>query len=91
MQEVKIKLDSINDVKQFVQSLTKYDEEFEIVSKKYVVDAKSILGIFSVDLSQPVLLRIHAEEERKERILEEIQEYLIDREHQNESSYPDGM
>lgn len=77
MQEVKIRLDSINDVKQFVQTLTQYDDEFELVSNKYVVDAKSILGIFSIDLSQPVLLRIHAEGEKKDCILNEIQKYLI--------------
>lgn len=77
MQEEKIRLDSINDVKQFVQMLTQYDDEFELVSNKYVVDAKSILGIFSIDLSQPVLLRIHAEGEKKDCILNEIQKYLI--------------
>lgn len=77
MQEVKIRLDSINDVKQFVQTITQYDDEFELVSNKYVVDAKSILGIFSIDLSQPVLLRIHAEGEKKDCILNEIQKYLI--------------
>ena len=77
MQEEKIRLDSINDVKQFVQTLTQYDDEFELVSNKYVVDAKSILGIFSIDLSQPVLLRIHAEGEEKDCILNEIQKYLI--------------
>ncbi|HJI30591.1 MAG TPA: HPr family phosphocarrier protein [Lachnospiraceae bacterium] len=77
MQEEKIRLDSINDVKQFVQTLTQYDDEFELVSNKYVVDAKSILGIFSIDLSQPVLLRIHAEGEKKDCILNEIQKYLI--------------
>ena len=77
MQEEKIRLDSINDVKQFVQTLTQYDDEFELVSNKYVVDAKSILGIFSIDLSQPVLLRIHAEGRKKDCILNEIQKYLI--------------
>lgn len=64
-------------MKQFVQTLTQYDDEFELVSNKYVVDAKSILGIFSIDLSQPVLLRIHAEGEKKDCILNEIQKYLI--------------
>lgn len=77
MQEVMIKLDSIDSVKQFVKILTNYDEEFEVISNKYVVDAKSILGIFSIDLSQPVLLRIHAEGEKKESILNEIQQYLV--------------
>lgn len=64
-------------MKQFVQTLTQYDDEFELVSNKYVVDAKSILGIFSIDLSQPVLLRIHAEGEKKDCILNEIRKYLI--------------
>lgn len=58
MQEVEISLSSIDDVKQFVQTLTIFDGDFELVSGKYIVDAKSILGLFSVDLSKPVMLRI---------------------------------
>ena len=58
MQEVEISLCSIDDVKQFVQTLTMFDGDFELVSGKYIVDAKSILGLFSVELSKPVMLRI---------------------------------
>ena len=54
-----------------------HDVCLDYASNKYVVDAKSILGIFSIDLSQPVLLRIHAEGEKKDCILNEIQKYLI--------------
>ena len=76
MQEVKLVLNSIDRVKKFVQTITKFDGEFELVSGKYVVDAKSIMGIFSVDLSKPVVLQIHAEENEEDEILKAIQEFM---------------
>lgn len=57
-----IRLDTIEKVKEFVQIITKFDGEFEILSGKYVIDAKSILGIFSIDLSKPVILRIEKDD-----------------------------
>lgn len=77
MQEVQVSLDSIENVKRFVQTLIKFDGDFELVSGKYIVDAKSILGLFSVDLSRPVLLRINVEGEKKEEVLKAIEEYRV--------------
>ena len=48
-----------------------------MISERYVVDAKSILGLFSVDLSKPVLLRIDVEENKREEVLEAIKEYRV--------------
>lgn len=76
MQEVKLVLNSMDKVKRFVQTITKFDGEFDMVSGKYVVDAKSIMGIFSVDLSKPVVLQIHAEENEEDEILKAIQEFM---------------
>lgn len=77
MQEVQISLKSINDVKQFVQTLTMFDGEFELISGKYIVDAKSILGLFSVDLSKPVTLRIEVTDSKLDDILNAISQYRV--------------
>ena len=52
MKTVKISLNSIDKVKSFVNEITKYDYDFDLVSGRYVIDAKSIMGIFSLDLIQ---------------------------------------
>ena len=62
MKTVKICLNSIDKVKSFVNDITKFDSDFDLVSGRYVIDAKSIMGIFSVDLSKDIDLNIHAEE-----------------------------
>ena len=61
MKSVKISLNSIDKVKSFVNDIAKFDAEFDLVSGRYVIDAKSIMGIFSLDISQPITLNIHAE------------------------------
>lgn len=77
MKEVQISLSSIDDVKQFVQTLTMFDGDFELISGKYIVDAKSILGLFSVDLSKPVILRIDIEETKMGEVLKAITKYKV--------------
>ena len=59
MKTVKISLNSIDKVKAFVNEITKFDSDFDLVSGRYVIDAKSIMGIFSLDLSKPIELTIH--------------------------------
>ena len=61
MKTVQISLNSIDKVKSFVNDITKFDVDFDLVSGRYVIDAKSIMGIFSLDLSKPIDLNIHAE------------------------------
>lgn len=61
MKTITISLNSIDKVKAFVNAITKFDHDFDLVSGRYVIDAKSIMGIFSLDLSQPIDLNIHAE------------------------------
>ena len=63
MKTVKISLNSIDKVKSFVNDVTKFDTDFDLVSGRYVIDAKSIMGIFSLDLSKPIDLNIHSEED----------------------------
>ena len=77
MREVKISLNSIEDVKSFVQAIYMIDGDFELVSGKYIVDAKSILGLFSVDLSKPVILRIDVDSSKMEGTLKTIEKYIV--------------
>ena len=62
MKTVQIRLDSIDKVKSFVNIITKYDTDFDLISGRYVIDAKSIMGIFSLDLSRPIDLAIHSDD-----------------------------
>ena len=61
MKSVKISLQMAQNVKDFVSILQEYPYEIDLRSEKYVVDAKSILGIFSLDLSKPVTVEIHSD------------------------------
>lgn len=74
MKTIKITLNSIDKVKSFVNDITKYDYDFDLVSGRYVIDAKSIMGIFSLDLSKPIDLNIHAEDNIDE-ILKTLEPY----------------
>ena len=76
MQTVQISLNSIDKVKSFVNEITKYDNDFDLVSGRYVIDAKSIMGIFSLDLSKPIDLNIHADSNLDD-ILAALDSYII--------------
>lgn len=61
MKSVKISLQMAQNVKEFVKIVQDYPFEIDLKSDKYVVDAKSILGIFSLDLSKPLIVEIHSD------------------------------
>ena len=77
MKTVHISLNSIDTVKAFVNEITKFDNDFDLVSGRYVIDAKSIMGIFSLDLSKPIELNIHSETNVDE-ILNILAPYIVD-------------
>ena len=77
MKTVNISLNSIDKVKSFVNAITKFDNDFDLISGRYVIDAKSIMGIFSLDLSKPITLNIHASENMS-AILEVLKPYIIE-------------
>jgi len=62
MKKVTVSLASINDVKSFVNIVSKYDFDVDLISGRYVVDAKSIMGIFSLDLSKPIDVEVMTDE-----------------------------
>lgn len=76
MKSVNVCLNSIEKVRGFVGEITKFDNEFQLVSERYVIDAKSIMGIFSLDLAKPLCLNILAEE-NVDHIVEVLSDYIV--------------
>lgn len=77
MKTVHISLNSIDKVKAFVNDITKFDNDFDLVSGRYVIDAKSIMGIFSLDISKPIDLNVHTEK-NTEDIMAALKPYLAE-------------
>ena len=77
MKKVKISLNSIDKVKTFVNVINRFSAEFDLVSGRYVIDAKSIMGIFSLDISKPIDLNIH-NADNLEEIMEQLKPYIIE-------------
>lgn len=76
MKTFNVMLDSINNVKNFVNIVSKYDFDVDLSSGRYVVDAKSIMGIFSLDLSKPIKVDIHGD--NAESLVEELKGFVCD-------------
>lgn len=76
MTTVKISLNSIDKVKSFVNEITKFDSDFDLVSGRYVIDAKSIMGIFSLDLSKAIDLSIHSDD-NIDAIMKALDPYIV--------------
>ena len=77
MKTVDISLNSIDKVKTFVNAINRFDYDFDLVSGRYVIDAKSIMGIFSLDLSKPITLNIHAGDADITDVMAILEQYLI--------------
>ena len=73
MKTVQISLNSIDKVKAFVNTVTQFDYDFDLISGRYTIDAKSIMGIFSLELSKPLRFEI---EDWKEEYAAVIKRYL---------------
>lgn len=76
MKSVYITLNSIEKVKQFVNTINLFDSDFDLSSGRYVVDAKSIMGIFSLDLSHPLKLDIH-QNDCAEEVLTALKDFIV--------------
>ena len=77
MKTVQISLNSIGKVKSFVNAITQFDFDFDLISGRYVIDAKSIMGIFSLELSKTITLNIHADGANVEALMGELAPYLV--------------
>ena len=78
MKTVKISLNSIDKVKAFVNEISKFDCDFDLVSGRYLIDAKSIMGIFSLDLSKPIDLNIHADGAALDTVMGIVGKYVTE-------------
>ena len=79
MKKVMISLNYIDRVKAFVEDISRFENDFDLVSGRYVIDAKSIMGIFSLDLSKPLELDIHLNDESElAPIMEALKPYLTE-------------
>ena len=76
MKTVQISLNSIDKVKSFVNTISQFDYDFDLVSGRYVIDAKSIVGIFSLDLSKPIDLTVHADGDAED-VMATLKDYII--------------
>ena len=76
MTSVTVNINSIEKVKKFVNVITIYDNDFDLVCDRYVIDAKSIVGIFSLDLSQNLKLIIQKDTDI-DAILADIDEFIV--------------
>ena len=70
----KLLLNNIDGVNRFVHKMTEKDFDVDLVSGKYLVNAKSMMGVLSLDLTQPVTVNAYTDDDA---FLEEIKEYII--------------
>lgn len=71
MQQVHIRFYGVDQVRQFVNVISKFDTSFDLGSGQRIVDAKSILGVMALDLSGPLRLRYHLNETESETEIQE--------------------
>ena len=76
MKTAYIKIDSIADVKDFVTIVSKYDFDVDLESGRYAVDAKSIMGIFSLDLTKKIKMVVRSED--CEDIIKEVSRFIVE-------------
>lgn len=76
MYETTIMLRAINDVKDFVNIVSGFDFDVDLVAGRYAIDAKSIMGIFSLDLSKAIKLQAHTEDATA--LTEAIKKYIVE-------------
>lgn len=71
-----VNLNSVEKVRDFVAATSKFDGEIDLVSGRYVIDAKSIMGIFSLDLSKPIHVEV-CQGEKDEDILLQLKRFEV--------------
>lgn len=76
MKSVHVSINTVDKIKAFVNDIAKFEYDFDLVSGKYVVNAKSIMGIFSLDIGKPICLNIHTED-NADKVLEILTPYMV--------------
>lgn len=73
-----VRLTSVHDVKEFVEATSRCPCDVDVLSGRYVVDGKSIMGMFSISLSGPITVRIHGSQEECDALRAAVSAYLAD-------------
>ena len=73
--QISIKLTSIDNVRDFVNTVNRFHSDFDLISGRYVIDAKSIMGIFSLDLSKPLTLDVHEHDDDHNELETALEKY----------------
>ena len=76
MSKTTVMLATINEVKEFVSIVSLCDFDVDLISGRYAVDAKSIMGIFSLDLSKPIALEAHTDDASK--FFAQIKQFIVE-------------
>lgn len=76
MNKTTVMLSTINDVKTFVTVVSQCDYDVDLISGRYAIDAKSIMGIFSLDLSKPITLEAHTDD--ASAFFDKIKEFIVE-------------
>lgn len=77
MKSINIRLQSIEEVKKFVNIMAQFHGYFDLASGRYVVDAKSVMGIFSMDLTRVLELHILETNEQEQEIIAALQPFIV--------------
>ena len=75
--EFQVLLTSVADVKDFVDAAAACPSEIDVCSKRYVVNGKSIMGLFSIDLSIPVTVVVHGDGAQERTFRDTIQRFIV--------------
>ncbi|HIR83898.1 MAG TPA: HPr family phosphocarrier protein [Candidatus Galloscillospira excrementavium] len=76
MNTLSVTLGSVPEVRTFADIASHYSCEIDVLSGRYVVDAKSILGLFSLELAHPVTVEFHGSEEQFAAFAKEVQPFV---------------
>ena len=78
MNTVKILLNTIEKVKSFNRDILFFNSDIDLIQGRYVVDGKSIMGIFSLNLSEPINVNIHEENGELDTVLKALEPYIVE-------------
>ena len=79
MNEFYIKVDSVDKVKDFVKTTSKIVQDMDLIVGRYIIDAKSIMGIFSVDLTRKIRLKIRSDNEKEcTEIKKKLEKFIVE-------------
>lgn len=72
-----LNLNTLDKVKRFTDLTNRFNSDIDIVRERYVIDAKSIIGIYTIDLTKPVTVRIISNDKAEiARFNEQMEEFM---------------